>query len=99
MSVLSSPAVSAPDQITVSFLNINQIYDYLPWSVVNLVLGSIFCAGPALAASSECIERKRANDYAGAQSKSRQALILNSVATLVGLIAWGVMIALIIVAR
>jgi hypothetical protein len=68
--------------------SINQIRDWLPWSITNIFLGWLLIGFIPLIFSIICRSRKRANNASGARTMGTFALIANILVTLAGIAAW-----------
>jgi hypothetical protein len=71
----------------------NAPFDYLPWSIANIFL-CVIIAMPALFFSIQTRDLKRAGDVKQAKLNSKRSLILNIVASIVGVLT--IMLALIL---
>lgn len=71
---------------------IAKIIEWLPWSIINVLLGWILGGIIGLILSLMCRSRKIANDVRGAKKFSLMALIFNILFTLGGGIGWSILI-------
>lgn len=77
-----SPTVGMPMQ------DINNVKDYLAWSIVNLCCGFVVGGILPLIFSIICRNNKNTNNYSGAQSMSTLALVFNIIITILGGLGW-----------
>ena len=69
-----------------------KIRDWLPWSIVNLFIGGLLIGLIPLSLSIECRDKKKRNDIVDAKRKSTQALVANIGVTIVGIVAYIILI-------
>ena len=79
---------------------VHKIRDWLPWSIISLIIGWGLGGVLPLIFSIICRSRKRTNDYEGARTMSTLALVFNIIITICGILAWiGFIIGLIFYVR
>lgn len=83
-----APVYLPPMQQFVPAPEINRIRDWLPWSIVSLLIGWGFGGIIPLIFSIICRSRKRKNDVEGARLMSTLALVFNIIMTIGGILGW-----------
>ncbi|CAF3311302.1 unnamed protein product [Rotaria socialis] len=79
---------------------INNIHDWLPWSIINIFIGFLFAGILPLIFSIVCRNRKRENNVHGARATSTLALVFNILVTLGGIAGWiGLIVVIVILTR
>lgn len=87
-----------PDPLTSTSTNeASNIHDWLIWSIFNLCIGGLLFGLIPLSLSIECRDKKKKNDIVNAKRKSTQALIANIVVTILGIIAYIILICVIVI--
>ncbi|CAF0749248.1 unnamed protein product [Rotaria sp. Silwood1] len=66
--------------------NISKIQDWLAWSIINLILGSLILGILPLIFSLICRSKKAKNDISSARKMSTLALVFNIIVTTVGIL-------------
>lgn len=75
-----------------------RIRDWLPWSIINLLIGWIFAGILPLIFSIICRNRKSNYDVHGARTMSTLALVFNILVTLAGIAGWiGFIVAMVLI--
>jgi hypothetical protein len=69
-----------------------KIRDYLPWSIVNTIVGVLLLGIIALALSMQVRKYLKSNSFEEARKYSKRALLSNIGGTLMGLVIWGIVI-------
>ncbi|CAF1095436.1 unnamed protein product [Adineta steineri] len=67
--------------------DMSKIRDWLPWSIISLVLGGIIPGFIPLVFSLICRSKKKKNDAAGAKTMSTLALVFNIIMTIIGILS------------
>ena len=89
---MHAPAQSGYPNQNVVMMPQPKIRDYLAWSILNVFIGVFVLGLVALIMSIFVRNHRRDGDFAKARTYSGIALACNIVATVLGLIVWGVVI-------
>jgi hypothetical protein len=87
MSAPSNVSYVMPQYMVAPAVDINQINDWLVWSIINLIVGWGTGLLP-LIFSLVCRNNKNSNNISGARTMSTLALVFNILATVGGLMGW-----------
>lgn len=82
------PMYYPPQSQFVSPGEVQNIRDWLPWSIVNIFIGWGLAGILPLVFSILCRNHKRSNDYQSAKTMSTLALVFNILITIGGILAW-----------